>query len=414
MTHDLPIEDDTGGAPDRGPRCVEAGPPPKMRPPVRIVLITHFFPAHRGGVEIVAGHLAEALTRNASATITWFASDCDPAPVLEGVTCLSVPSWNPLERRFHMPYPLWSPLRVRTLWNAVRDADLVYLHDYIYIGSLAAFVIAKMQRKPVLITQHVGAVPFRSKLIRSVLDLANATLGRAMLRRSDAAAFVSTVVKRLFLPDGKNGRRGYLVPNGLDRSTFFPVEDAERDRLRASLNVPAGQACFLFVGRFVEKKGLGLLERLTELQPDVIWLFAGAGQLDPERWARSNVRVFRDRSGVTLAELYRAADLLVLPSVGEGFPLVVQEAMACGTPAIVGHDTASALPGIGQVLFSETMDDSDVVSAWDRHLAKLVSDPNLLARRRREVAAWADHNWSWDRCANTYRDIIRDLLTRQR
>lgn len=49
-------------------------------PTVRIVLVTHFFPAHRGGVEIVAGHLAEALARNSAATITWFASDCDPAP----------------------------------------------------------------------------------------------------------------------------------------------------------------------------------------------------------------------------------------------------------------------------------------------------------------------------------------------
>ncbi|RQS07839.1 glycosyltransferase family 1 protein [Burkholderia sp. Bp9002] len=383
-------------------------------PTVRIVLVTHFFPAHRGGVEIVAGHLAEALARNSAATITWFASDCDPAPVLEGVTCLRVPAWNPLERRFHMPYPLWSPLLARSLWNAVRDADLVYLHDYIYVGSLAAYVMAKMQRKPVLITQHVGTVPFRSRLIRSALDLANATLGRAMLRRSDAAAFVSTVVKRLFLPDDRNGGHAHLVPNGLDPSTFFPVEDAERDRLRASLNVPAGRACFLFVGRFVEKKGLGLLEKLTERLPDVTWLFAGAGQLDPECWTRSNVRVFRDRSGATLAELYRAADLLVLPSVGEGFPLVVQEAMACGTPAIVSHDTVSALPGIGQVLFSESVDESDAESAWHRHLAKLAGDPHLLARRRREVAAWADSHWSWDRCANTYRDIIRELLTRPR
>jgi glycosyltransferase involved in cell wall biosynthesis len=413
VTHDLPPERDASvQAP--GLRSDDAPLPPVTPQPVRIVLITHFFPAHRGGVELVAGHLAEALARDSGAVIVWFASKCDPAPIIEGVTCVSVPAWNPLERRVHIPYPIWSPLRLKTLWNAIREADLVYVHDYIYIGSLAAFSMAKIQRKPILVTQHVGAVPFRNSMVRRLLALANLTLGRAMLKYADEAAFVSTVVKKLFLPDGKTGRRGCLIPNGLDLSTFFPITDAERDRLRASLNIPAGRACFLFVGRFVEKKGLGLLEKLTGLLPDVIWIFAGKGEMDPEKWARNNVRVFRDRSGATLAELYRAADLLVLPSAGEGFPLVVQESMACGTPAIVSRDTASALPDIEQVLFSETVEADDALPAWHSYLAKLVADPHRLARRRREVAVWAGNHWSWDRCANAYREVIHEILERRR
>ncbi len=231
-----------------------------------------------------------------------------------------------------------------------------------------------------------------------------------MLKHADDAAFVSTVVKQLFLPDDKTGGRGRLIPNGLDPATFFPIADAERERLRANLNIPAGSLCFLFVGRFVEKKGLGLLEELTGLLPDVTWIFAGNGEMDPEKWARNNVRVFRDRSGATLAELYRAADLLVLPSTGEGFPLVVQESMACGTPSIVSRETASALPGIEQLLFSETVAAGDPVPAWHRHLAKLAADPHLLANRRCEVADWARNHWSWERCADTYREVIREIL----
>ena len=115
-----------------------------------------------------------------------------------------------------MPYPIWSPLRLIPLWNAVREADLVYLHDYIYVGSLAAFSMAKILRKPILITQHVGAVPFRSRLMSRMLTVANLTLGRTMLKYADAAAFVSNTVRTLFLPDGSAGCRGRLIPNGLD------------------------------------------------------------------------------------------------------------------------------------------------------------------------------------------------------
>ncbi|AOY98979.1 hypothetical protein BKK81_06675 [Cupriavidus sp. USMAHM13] len=381
---------------------------------MRILLVTHFFPAHRGGIEIVAGHLAEALARDRATAITWFASDCDPAPALGGVDCLPVRTWNPLERRFHMPYPIWSPLRLIPLWNAVREADLVYLHDYIYVGSLAAFSMAKILRKPILITQHVGAVPFRSRLMSRMLTVANLTLGRTMLKYADAAAFVSNTVRTLFLPDGSAGCRGRLIPNGLDLSTFSPIADAARAQLRARLDIPAGRPCLLFVGRFVEKKGLALLEKLTALLPDATWIFAGKGEMDPERWARGNVRVFRDRAGASLAELYRAADLLVLPSTGEGFPLVVQESMACGTPAIVGRDTASALPGLDQVLFSETVDADHALPAWHRHLTALLADPQRLTGRRREVADWAAMHWSWERCADAYCEVIREVLERRR
>jgi len=48
--------------------------------PLRITLVTHYYPAHRGGVERVAGQLAERLARAGVAKIDWHASDCDASP----------------------------------------------------------------------------------------------------------------------------------------------------------------------------------------------------------------------------------------------------------------------------------------------------------------------------------------------
>ena len=93
---------------------------------------------------------------------------------------------------------------------------------------------------------------------------------------------------------------------------------------------------------FVEKKGLHVLEIMARMRSDVLFVFAGHGTLDPRGWGMPNVRVYSGLFGSTLASLYRASDLLLLPSTGEGFPLVVQEALACGLAILCGTDTAGA------------------------------------------------------------------------
>ena len=82
---------------------------PGTEPPVRVTLVSHYYPAHRGGVERIAGQLAERLALASVARITWHASDCDPPPDLAGVECTAAPSWNGFERSLGFPYPLWTP-----------------------------------------------------------------------------------------------------------------------------------------------------------------------------------------------------------------------------------------------------------------------------------------------------------------
>ena len=80
----------------------------------------------------------------------------------------------------------------------------------------------------------------------------------------------------------------------------------------------------------------------------------------------------------------------------------MQEAIACGTPALVGAETASALPQAPEALLAEPLDGPDAASAGKRASAPLRSLRGRCAPRR----AYAAEHWSWEACAASYAELI--------
>lgn len=388
------------------PARPDAAQPGALR---RLVVVTHYFPAHHGGVEIVAGELARRLSATGRFAVQWYASDMDPPPKPQaGLDHVSVPSANFIERRLKLPYPLWSAAIIGSLWCAIRVANVVHLHDFIYCGNLVAFVMAKLQSKRVVVTQHVGSIPYANPLLRLLHRSINRVLGGLVLRHADRVIFISEVVLREFAQFVQFRRAPLLIWNGVDLSVYAPGSEQERAQLRAGLKLRPDMPTFLFVGRFIEKKGLSLMRTLATEFPGIQWLFAGAGSLNPEGWELQNVTVFRDRSGTSLADLYRAADLLVLPSKGEGLPLVVQESMACGTPVLIGAETAAAVPSLASCSFCEPVLTEDAIVRWKNRVLSLSREPWRLRSMRRDVAEFARERWSWELCAKQYEQVFAE------
>jgi glycosyltransferase involved in cell wall biosynthesis len=199
----------------------------------------------------------------------------------------------------------------------------------------------------------------------------------------------------------------HIIPNGVDTAFFVPAA-APRPR-----SVPPR---LLFVGRFQAQKNLPwLLDQLAEIRRATALSFAldlvGDGPLLPALAAR--VRELRLADAVQFhgwkdrAELrtyYQAADLVINPSLYEGMPNVVLEAMACGRPVLAsrvpGNDTAVVDRSTGW-LFPP----GDAASFSDC-LRTLLARPEITRQLGAAARVRAEREYSWARTAQSYLELL--------
>jgi glycosyltransferase involved in cell wall biosynthesis len=379
---------------------------------MKILLVTHYYTGHGGGIEVVAHQLAYRLAADFGHKIVWAASDETDKPGCKApydTAPMGVFNWT--EEKLGVPYPLWGPRALARMARLIRNSDLLHLHDSLYMGNVVAMCFAKRSRKPVVLTQHIAEVPYTRSTLNTIIRLAYATIGRFMLEGADQVVFVSRRVLGHFAKRIRFRSEPFYIPNGVDTALFFPVGEEGQKRLRYELDWPIDQPVRLFVGRFVEKKGLQVLRNLAQRRPDELWVLAGNGPINPGSWGLPNVRVYQGRSETTLAPLYQAADLLVLPSVGEGFPLVVQEAMACGTPVLTNAETLGGDERFASVIDASPIDPMDPDRACEAFMMQLESRSAEQDKksRRNMVAAFAREQWSWDKAAQAYHRIFLTL-----
>jgi glycosyltransferase involved in cell wall biosynthesis len=376
---------------------------------LKILLVTHYFPGHRGGVEIVAGKLVEKLLQNPQISVVWISSNTDICPRSSlALVCYPVFALNFFENTLQIPYPIWMSSAFIRIFKEVRRADIIHLHDYLYIGNIITYILAKVYKKPVIITQHIGLIPYKNIFFRSLLSQLNRTLGSLMLGSSEQVIFISEEVRKYFIKHTSFTHSPLLITNGVETGIFHTAASEERLQIKRSFGFLAEDKICLFVGRFVEKKGLPILHQLAQRFPQIHWVFAGWGKLDPEGWNLDNVSVVKGLSNAELAPLYQMADLLVLPSKGEGFPLVVQEAMACGTPVFVSPEVAHAYPDAKSLMYSAEVETSDAITKWSKKIEYLLNHPIVIAELRPKVSTFAQEHWSWKDCSEKYYKIFKN------
>lgn len=362
---------------------------------MKVLVVSPYYDSHGGGVEKVAAKLASEVSR-IGPSVTWCALDVgEGLPEKEVVNIAALSGNNYFENILGFPYPLMNFTSLVRLQKEIKSADVVHIHDYIYFSSICAFSISKMAGKRVVITQHIGMINYRSRVLRFILSSINKTLGALMLSKASSVVFISDHVKEYFekLVSGTNNNWHY-IPNGVDMEVFnlgSKIVESSKGRKK-----------ILFVGRFVEKKGLLFLKEVVRRLDMFDWVFVGRGPLNPLHWEFAHVQVIGQvDSKEYLADIYRKASLLVLPSHGEGFPLVVQEAVASGVPVLTSLDVATGNMAAQEYLFVEDIWSEDAESKWASRIEDILCKP-VDQDRLISAIDFARGNWSWPQIAEKY------------
>ena len=270
---------------------------------------------------------------------------------------------------------------------------------FAFPDGIAAAMLARWFNVPFSITLRGNETMHasRSNAIRASMSWA--------FSKATCIITVSESLRQFAISLGANPTTARTIPNGVDHRIFFPRDrQASRQKLRAT----AHQKIIVSAGSLIERKGhhrmITALGSLKRQGLDALLLVVGGkgreGNYSSILQSMSNdlglserVRFLGHVAPDDMAELMSAADLFCLASSREGWPNVIHEAMACGTPVVTTN-----VGGTPEMVPSPEY--GTVVPVDDQKALEAAIAGALAAEWDREaIRKWA-HARSWEQVAN--------------
>lgn len=224
------------------------------------------------------------------------------------------------------------------------DFDVIHAHDWVTFQ--AGIAIKEATGKPLIVHVHITEFD-KSGSIHANPHIYE--LERRGMMEADLVVAVSNFIKKSCVDK-------YYIPEDKIRVVHNSMDFDEAGLALKEHTIKPHDKLVLFLGRVTLQKGpdyfIDAAKKVAEFDPDVKFVMAGSGDMLPrmiEKAAEVGLGTKMLFPGFTSREqsdeLFRAADVFVMPSVSEPFGLVPLEAMAQGTPTIISRQS-----GVSEVL----------------------------------------------------------------
>jgi glycosyltransferase involved in cell wall biosynthesis len=297
-------------------------------------------------------------------------------------------------------------------WRVLSHSEVDLIHLNVPLNSKAVFrdciifIISKIHNKPILLHLHGGEFLFkkpRSFFLGAVL--------RKMLMSADAIITLSVLEREMIsklykVPNAK------VLPNSIQNSYIdLNREDVNSDEIE-----------ILFLGRMVESKGIKIiLESIRILTdngyPNLKFNFCGTGPLDHlikdlEKVLPNNVIHNGVVNGISKIDVLSKASIFILPSIyGEGLPIALLEAMACGIVPIVTADGSmqDVVKNLQTGLIVEKNNSKDLAKG----LEFLIRNTKIREEMSINCRRFLKENYNLDNYINELNEVYAFLVTKK-
>ena len=373
---------------------------------LKILQVCPYFHPFLAGQEIYVLRLSKKLI-NYGHNVTIYTSNQSQLPAYEKIEGLDV-------FRFKMLFsPLNNPIcpGFLNIFKNIKSFDIIHVHNEHAFVTFVTCMINLFYKKPIVLSCH-GQLRFDNYWKDLFERLFSRTIGRLIFNSTSKITVLSESDKKYISGIGVDAKKIIVLQNAIDLDYIDSIHHSQ------DVQEKHDEKIVLYVGVLTKRKGIDYFIKsipyVIKKHPKIHCIIVGKGEYREQLETlvnKLNLQAYVSFKGrVTTEELYyyyKISDLFVLPSVSEGLPTTILEAMNFGLPVI-----ATDIPGIRDhfkdfAILVPPKNETELAKS----IITMINDNQLredLSRKGRELVR---DKYTWDKTSKVYINIYNEIFT---